>query len=146
LAAAAARRFGEEFALMLDRLIRVSTSSGQSFEGKLTAYSPSDYGLWLLEAQDKEGILHPKIFISGGIVSTIELLEKGLDLEKLADRINRLFPNMVKYVKQANTVVVMDRIRVTADGVVDGTGPAAEKVQKIYEEFVSDEAKKTEGR
>ncbi|MFB0551365.1 MAG: Lsm family RNA-binding protein [Nitrososphaeria archaeon] len=146
MAAAAARRFGEEFALMLDRLIRVSTSSGQSFEGKLTAYSPSDYGLWLLEAQDKEGILHPKIFISGGIVSTIELLEKGLDLEKLADRINRLFPNMVKYVKQANTVVVMDRIRVTADGVVDGTGPAAEKVQKIYEEFVSDEAKKTEGR
>ena len=146
MAAAAARRFGEEFALMLDKLIKVSTSSGQSFEGKLTAYSPSDYGLWLLEAQDKEGILHPKIFISGGIVSTIELLEKGLDLEKLADRINRLFPNMVKYVKQANTVVVMDRIRVTADGVVDGTGPAAEKVQKIYEEFVSDEAKKTEGR
>lgn len=145
MAAAAARRFGEEFALMLDKLIRVSTSSGQSFEGKLTAYSPTDYGLWLLEAQDKEGILHPKIFISGGIVSTIELLEKGLDLEKLADRINRLFPNMVKYVKQANTVVVMDRIRVTADGVVDGTGPAAEKVQKIYEEFVSDEAKKTEG-
>lgn len=145
MAAAAARRFGEEFALMLDKLIRVSTSSGQSFEGKLTAYSPTDYGLWLLEAQDKEGILHPKIFISGGIVSTIELLEKGLDLEKLADRINRLFPNMVKYVKQANTVVVMDRIRVTADGVVEGTGPAAEKVQKIYEEFVSDEAKKTEG-
>lgn len=145
MAAAAARRFGEEFALMLDKLIRVSTSSGQSFEGKLTAYSPTDYGLWLLEAQDKEGILHPKIFISGGIVSTIELLEKGLDLEKLTDRINRLFPNMVKYVKQANTVVVMDRIRVTADGVVEGTGPAAEKVQKIYEEFVSDEAKKTEG-
>jgi len=131
---------------MLDKLIRVSTSSGQSFEGKLTAYSPTDYGLWLLEAQDKEGILHPKIFISGAIVSTIELLEKGLDLEKLADRINRLFPNMVKYVKQANTVVVMDRIRVTADGVVEGTGPAAEKVQKIYEEFVSDEAKKTEER
>lgn len=130
---------------MLDKLIRVSTSSGQSFEGKLTAYSPTDYGLWLLEAQDKEGILHPKIFISGGIVSTIELLEKGLDLEKLTERINRLFPNMVKYVKQANTVVVMDRIRVTADGVVEGTGPAAEKVQKIYEEFVSDEAKKTEG-
>lgn len=145
MAAAAARRFGEEFALMLDKLIRVSTSSGQSFEGKLTAYSPTDYGLWLLEAQDKEGILHPKIFISGGIVSTIELLEKGLDLEKLTERINRLFPNMVKYVKQANTVVVMDRIRVTADGVVEGTGPAAEKVQKIYEEFVSDEAKKTEG-
>jgi len=132
--------------LMLDRLIRVSTSSGQSFEGKLAAYSPTDYGLWLSEARDKEGMLHPKIFISGGVVSTVELLEKGLDLEKLADRINRLFPNMVKYVKEANTVLVMDRIRVTADGVVEGTGPAAEKVQKIYDEFVSDEAKKTEGK
>lgn len=129
---------------MLDKLIRVTTSSGQSFEGKLAAYSPTDYGMWLSEARDNEGTAHLKLFISGGVVSTIELLEEGLDLEKLAERINRLFPNMVKYVKEANTVVVMDRIRVTADGVVEGAGPAAEKVQKIYEEFVSEETKKTE--
>lgn len=144
MSAAASKRFAEEFAVMLDKLIRVTTSSGQSFEGKLAAYSPTDYGMWLSEARDSEGTAHLKLFISGGVVSTIELLEEGLDLEKLAERINRLFPNMVKYVKEANTVVVMDRIRVTADGVVEGAGPAAEKVQKIYEEFVSEETKKTE--
>jgi len=146
LSTAASRRFAEEFAVMLDKLVRVSTSSGQVFEGKLTAYNPSDYGLWLSEVREKEGILHSKLFISGAVVSTIDVLEKGLDLEKLAERINRLFPNMVKYVKEANTIVVMDRIRVTAEGVVEGAGPAAEKVQKIYEEFVSEETKKTEER
>jgi len=30
----------------------------------------------------------------------------------------------------------MDRIRVSEKGIIEGTGPAAERVQKVYDEFV----------
>ncbi|MEM2092187.1 MAG: Lsm family RNA-binding protein [Candidatus Bathyarchaeia archaeon] len=33
---------------------------------------------------------------------------------------------------------VMDRIKVTQNGVVEGTGPAAERVQKVYQQFVQE--------
>ena len=47
-----------------------------------------------------------------------------------------VFPRMVKLYEEAGVITVTDRIRVTASGVVEGTGPMAERVQKIYEEFV----------
>jgi len=32
----------------------------------------------------------------------------------------------------------MDKIKVTEKGVVEGTGPAAERVQKVYNQFISE--------
>ncbi|HDD42598.1 MAG TPA: small nuclear ribonucleoprotein (Sm), partial [Nitrososphaeria archaeon] len=58
-----------------------------------------------------------------------------------AERLSRVFPNMVRYIKEADVILVMDRIRVTKDGVVEGTGPAAERVKKVYEEWLSEETK-----
>jgi RNA-processing ribonucleoprotein Sm-like component len=37
--------------------------------------------------------------------------------------------------------VVMDRIRVTEKGIVEGSGPAAERVQKVYEEFLREKGR-----
>jgi hypothetical protein len=71
----------------------------------------------------------------------IETMEAGIDMQKLAERLNRVFPNMVRYIKEADVILVMDRIRVTRSGVVEGSGPAAERVQKVFEEFIKEEAK-----
>jgi len=35
----------------------------------------------------------------------------------------------------------MDKVKVTEKGVVEGTGPAAERVQKVYDQFTSEKAK-----
>jgi hypothetical protein len=35
---------------------------------------------------------------------------------------------------------VMDKIRVNESGVVEGTGPAADRVRDIYQRFVSETA------
>jgi hypothetical protein len=32
----------------------------------------------------------------------------------------------------------MDKIKVTENGVVEGTGPAAERIQKVYDLFLSE--------
>ncbi|MCF8885525.1 MAG: Lsm family RNA-binding protein [Nitrososphaerota archaeon] len=138
MAAIASKRFSDEFSSMLDKQVRVELSGGISFEGKLTAYNPTDYSLWLVDARDNTGKHFPKIFISGRSITFIEVLEAGVSLEKLAEKLNKVFPNMVKYIREADVILVMDRIRVTKDGVVEGSGPAAERVQKIYEEFMKE--------
>ena len=89
--------------------------------------------------RDVSGKLLPKIFISGRSIMSIEVIEAGPRLEKLAEKLNKVFPNMVRYIREADVILVMDRIRVTRDGVVEGSGPAAERVQKVYEEWLTEE-------
>jgi small nuclear ribonucleoprotein (snRNP)-like protein len=139
LAAIASKRFSDEFSSLLDKLVRVNLVNGGSLEGRLSAYNPTDYSLWLSDVRDVSGKLLPKIFVSGRSVMSIEVIEAGPRLEKLAEKLNRVFPNMVRYIREADVILVMDRIRVTRDGVVEGSGPAAERVQKVYEEWLTEE-------
>jgi hypothetical protein len=32
----------------------------------------------------------------------------------------------------------MDKVKLTENGVVEGSGPAAERVQKVYEQFIGE--------
>lgn len=141
MSALASKRFGDEFAALLDRNLLVTTSRGQKVSGRLVAYNPSDYSIWLGEVRFEGRVIH-RVFIPAHEISMIEVEEAGPDLQKLYERINRLFPNMARYYRDAGVIVVMDRIRVTKDGVVEGGGPAAERVQKIYEEWAREEAQR----
>ncbi len=139
MSALASKRFSDELSSLLGRRVRVALSSGVCFEGTVSALNPSDYSLWLSEAR-KDGEFYDRIFVSGKSIEYLMVLEAGPDLSKLAERLNKVFPNMVRYLKEADVILVMDRIRVTRDGVVEGTGPAAERVKKIYEEWLNEEA------
>lgn len=139
--ALASKRFSDEFAALIDKVVRVSTVQGIKLEGKLLAYNPSDYSIWLADVKNGGGNVIPKVFLSGNNILMIETMEAGIDMQKLAERLNRVFPNMVKYIKEADVILVMDRIRVTRSGVIEGSGPAAERVQKVFEEFIKEETK-----
>jgi hypothetical protein len=45
---------------------------------------------------------------------------------------------MVRLYEDKGFIWVMDKIKVTEKGVVEGTGPAAERVQKVYNQFISE--------
>jgi hypothetical protein len=138
--AIASKRFSDEFALILDRTVKVVTSSGV-YTGRVLAYNPSDYSLWLADVREESGKVYSKIFLAGGGIIRIEVLETGPDMSALVERLNRLFPNLVVYHKESDTIVVMDRIRVSREGVF-GEGPAAERVKKVYEEFMREQKAK----
>lgn len=141
MSAIISKRFSDELSSLVGKKVRVRLSSGAHFEGVVAALNPADYSLWLAEARKLDGEFYEKVFISGKSVEYLLILEAGPDLSKLAERLSRVFPNMVRYVKEADVILVMDRIRVTRDGVVEGTGPAAERVKKVYEEWLSEETK-----
>jgi len=45
---------------------------------------------------------------------------------------------MVKLYEDKGFIWVMDKVKVTASGVVEGSGPAAERVQKVFDQFIKE--------
>ena len=59
-------------------------------------------------------------------------------MRALADRLEKVFPTLVKLYEDKGFIWVMDKIKVTEKGVVEGSGPAAERVQKVFSQFMSE--------
>ena len=60
------------------------------------------------------------------------------DLKSLANRLEKVFPTMVKLYEDKGFIWVMNKVKITEKGVVEGSGPAAERVQRVYNQFLSD--------
>ena len=130
------RKFMEELSNLIQKDVRISTNAGKSYTGRLTGVDPKTLNLCLENAQDNEGRRIFKVFIPGHSIAQIEGVEKPFDLKGLAQRLERVFPRMVKLYEDVGVIVVMDKIRVSENGVIEGTGPAAERARRVYEEFV----------
>ncbi len=129
----------EEITALLQKMITVSTSDGKNYTGILSGVDSHSLNLCLTEAKDDAGRVFPKIFLNGSTVHQISSSQKPFNLQALADRLERVFPRMVKVNESAGVILVMDRIRVSEKGIMEGTGPAAERVQKVYDEFIRDQ-------
>jgi small nuclear ribonucleoprotein (snRNP)-like protein len=129
----------EEITAQLQKVITVSTNDGKSYTGVLSGVDSHTFNLCLSDAKDESGRLLRKLFINGNRVLQIFSSEKPFNLQALADRLDRVFPRMVKLSEGSGVILVMDRIRVSEKGILEGTGPAAERVQKVYDEFIRDQ-------
>ena len=118
----------------------VHTSDGKNYTGVLSGIDTETMSMCLTSAKDDSENTMDKLFINGNRVFQVYTVEKGFDLRSLAERLERVFPRMVKLIEEAGVIVVMDKIRVTEKGIIEGRGPAAERVQKIYEEFVKEQS------
>lgn len=134
------RKFIEELSSLLQKIVVVHTADGKNHTGTLSGIDTDTMSICLTGAKDESGNIMDKLFINGQTVHQIYTLEKGFDLRSLAERLERVFPRMVKLVEEAGVIVVMDKIRVTEDGIAEGRGPAAERVQKIFDEFVKEQS------
>ncbi|MEM3696451.1 MAG: Lsm family RNA-binding protein [Candidatus Bathyarchaeia archaeon] len=134
----AQRKFFTEVATLVDKSVIVSTTTGKTFSGTLVGINPDTLSLCLAEAKDEEGKILHRVFLNGNVVAQILSVEKPFDLKALADRLEKVFPTMVKLYEDKGFIWVMDKVKVTEKGVVEGSGPAAERVQKVYEQFISE--------
>jgi len=135
LSSVADRRYMEELASLLQRQVAVQTVQGKSYTGILAGVDTDTLGVCLADAKDEGGQTIHRLFLSGNSVQQIQNVEKPFDLQALADRMERVFPNLVRIVQEAGVIVVMDKIRVTEKGLIEGSGPAAERVKKVFDEF-----------
>jgi small nuclear ribonucleoprotein (snRNP)-like protein len=134
----AERKFFGEIGALVDKHVRVVTTDGKTFEGTLIGINPETLNLCLSEAKDEKGTTIHRVFLNGNIVAQVLAVEKPFDLKALADRLEKVFPKFVKLYEDQGFILVMEKIKVTEQGVTPGTGPAAERVQKVYEQFLSE--------
>jgi len=124
---------------LIGRQVTVITMDREIYKGTLLAISPDNLSVCLGDAIDGEGKRFYRVVLNGSTVSKIVVEKILVDLRKLAERIERVFPKMVRLNEEAGVIIVMDKIRVDEKGVVEGSGPAAERVGAIYREFVHEQ-------
>jgi len=134
----AQRKFFTEVAALIEKTVIVATTTGKTFTGTLLGINPDSLSLAVGEAKDEAGQVSHRVFINGNVVAQILSTEKSFDLRALATRLEKVFPTMVKLYEDKGFVWIMDKVKLTEKGVVEGSGPAAERVQRVYEQFISE--------
>ncbi len=134
----AQRKLASEIATLVDKPVTVNTTTGKKFVGTLVGINPDTMALCIGEAKDETGVVSHRVFLNGAVVAQISSTEKPFDLKALATRLEKVFPTMVKLYEDQGFIWVMDKVKLTERGVVEGTGPAAERVQKVYDQFMSE--------
>jgi len=138
----AQRKFFGEIAALLDKTVMVVTMDGKKYSGTLAGINPETLSLCLSEAKDEKGTYLHRVFLNGSIIAQIFTVEKPFDLKALSERLDKVFPTMVKLYENKGFIWVMEKIKVTEKGVVEGSGPAAERVQKVYDLFIKEAVSK----
>jgi small nuclear ribonucleoprotein (snRNP)-like protein len=134
----AQRKYFTEVAALAEKIVSVTTISGKSFTGTLIGINPDNLSLVLADAKEENGVTVNRVFLNGSTVTQISTAEKAFDLRALSQRLEKVFPRMVKLYEDNGFIWVMDKVKLTDRGVTEGSGPAAERVQKVYEQFISE--------
>jgi small nuclear ribonucleoprotein (snRNP)-like protein len=134
----AQRRFFTEVGALVDKVVSVVTVDGKSFMGTLVGVDPDSLNLCLAEGKDDKGRIIHRVVLNGSVVSQILAIEKPFDLRALSGRLEKVFPTLVKLYEDKGFIWVMEKIKVTEKGVIEGSGPAAERVQKVFSQFMSE--------
>ena len=134
----AQRKYFTEVAALADKNVAVITTNGKTFNGTLIGVNPDTLSLSLGDVKDESGKLLNRLILNGSIVMSISSAEKPFDLKALSQRLEKVFPTMVKLYDDKGFIWVMDKVKLTEKGVVEGAGPAADRVQRVYEQFMSE--------
>jgi small nuclear ribonucleoprotein (snRNP)-like protein len=139
----AQRKYFSEITALADKNVVVITAAGKKLSGILLGINPDTMSLCLADAKDEEGKVLHRVFLNGNSVAQILSVEKPFDLKALADRLEKVFPTMVKLYEDKGFIWVMDKVKVTEKGIVEGSGPAAERVEKVFVQFKGEAKGKT---
>jgi small nuclear ribonucleoprotein (snRNP)-like protein len=139
-----ARYFFKELASLVGATVLVRTSTGKSLTGKMRGYDPSTLSVVLGEARDTKGNLFHRILITGHTILELVKTEDPFDLKALTEQLETLFPpGEVRFLEDARVIMVLNKVRVTEQGV-EGTGPLADRIRKVYTRFVEEQEAKGE--
>jgi len=121
----------------LNKEVVVELRDGRRLSGVLRAIDPTTLNMVLggvRMGRDEYSL----VILGGGDVRAVYLRAARFDLAELAKRIERLFPSpgMVVYRPSERAILVMNRVRVTQDGVEGDRGVIYEKVKQVFDEYM----------
>ncbi len=123
---------------MVGKPVIVETTDSSRFSGTLTAFDPVSLSLIMSDVQKEGEKRYFQIVLSGNSVKAIFIPKSFMDLRKLADRLEHIFGKVVSYNEEAGVIIVLDKVRVDETGVMEGTGIVADRVRKVYDDFMKE--------
>ncbi|TFH18329.1 hypothetical protein E4H04_03675 [Candidatus Bathyarchaeota archaeon] len=138
MAAVTGRKFFEELGQLVGKPVVIEDAAGKTYEGNLLGFDTQSMSIALGDVKGSQGTLYHRLFLTGNNIAKIMATDTPFNLDGLKERLDRVFPNMVQYIREAGVLIVMNKIRVNETGVIEGTGPAASRVQDIYTRFIQE--------
>ncbi len=132
------RQYNTELGLLVDKVVKVYLDKDKFFVGQLKGVSV-DSNLILINAKSEKNKLYPKLFIRCTYYNFISLEDEPFPMKALADRIATIFSKgHVNYIEDQNVISILNGKIIVDEEEVRGTGPSAERVKKIFEQFKMD--------
>jgi len=130
--------YNKEVNSMLDQMVRVELQDSKTFyDGILTGFNLDNGSILLSNAKNNQNQKFSKIILHGNIWSAIYLTTPQFPMKDLADFISKNFPTgQVKYNQETNTIDILSGKIIVSEAGVEGSGPTAARVTKMYEEFL----------
>ena len=128
------RNFKNELNTFAGKNVIIETISGKKIQGVLVGLNTDDMSVILGDATVNNE-RHHRIFLAGTTIAEVYLGEAPFDLLGLRTELEKVFKKSgVRYFEDTQTLLVMDRYKVTQEGV-EGDGPVADRVRRIWDTF-----------
>jgi small nuclear ribonucleoprotein (snRNP)-like protein len=132
------REYNSELAKLVDQVVKVYISEKKYFVGQLKGVS-KESNLILTGVKNEKGQALPKVLISHNYYQFIALEEEPFPMQALADRISTVFSKgHVNYSEEQGIISILNGKIVVDENGVRGSGPTANRVKKIYDQFMMD--------
>ncbi|MBD3197825.1 MAG: hypothetical protein GF317_22430 [Candidatus Lokiarchaeota archaeon] len=132
------REFNTESQKFIDKIVKVYIDDGKFFVGQLKGIS-QDSDVILNDAKNEKAKIFPQILINHSFYNYISVEEEPFPMESLAERISKIFSKgHVNYIDEQNVISVLNGKIIVDENGVRGSGPSADRVRKIYEQFKMD--------
>jgi small nuclear ribonucleoprotein (snRNP)-like protein len=144
----ASRRLTGELSSLIDKRVKIVLADGRSYEGKLVGFDTPSLNILIQNAQDDKGNKYPKVIVKGERLSEIIVLEIPLfdpeEFKNIIIKEMKLPEHLVRVIPEARVIEVQGRYRVSERGV-EGTGPIAETLYRLLEQYLETRRKALKG-
>lgn len=132
------RQYNTELGLLIDKIVKVYLDDDKFFVGQLKGIS-EDSNLILINVKDEKKKTFPKMLVKSYYYNYISLEEDPFPMQALADRIAKIFsPGHVDLKEDQNVISILNGKIIVDEEGVRGSGPSADRVRKIFEQFKMD--------
>ena len=132
------RQYNTELQTFIDKIVKVYLDKDKFFVGLLKGVS-EDSNLILENVKNEKNKDFPKVLIRSTYYVYVTVEEEPFPMQALADRIATIFSKgHVNYITDQNIISILNGKIIVDENGVRGTGPSAERVRKIYEQFKLD--------
>lgn len=134
------RRVATELNSLLDKLVIVRLINNKIYTGTLSSYDLSPFILTLTNAKDNDNNSYYKVILNGNSITEILVKSSPIfDPKEFADLITKelnLRAGDAKVYEEAGVVIVLDKIKVSENGV-EGSGPLAQRIYDLYNDYIN---------